>query len=508
MSIGDRCSPSSRCATASCRRCRRASPSAAAGRCSPAPAPDADVARRASRVDRAHRRARHVRARRAGPTSSPRAPRPTATSSCSRLARRPRPGPAARPPARPATCSPAPPTSAPDRVTLARGGGLELDDRSRRTGRSSPRCSPACAASSRPGEPAVARPHGSTVGRDDGGRRDADARRGARRPTSATMDLAEAPRIVGGGAGLDGAGALRASSPRVGAALGAVDGRDPRDHRPRLGRPRTPDRHHRRRRRPRRCTSPSASAARCSTPAASAQPDHIISVNTDPHCPMMQLADLADRRRRQRRRSTSCVAGWPRPADVGEEPATDVDVDRRRRRAGRLVRGDSCSPAPGMRVAAARARAVPRQQEHVRRRGLPAHPRRAASRVVGGGADPAVGHPPLDDDARPTRRRSPSTSAPRRGAQPPYNGATAYRPDFDHWLAGKAEAAGAELVCSTTATGLLRDGAAACVGVRTDRPDGDLTRPRRDRLRRRQLLPRQGGRPLRPRRRRATTRSA
>jgi electron transfer flavoprotein alpha subunit len=23
------------------------------------------------------------------------------------------------------------------------------------------------------------------------------------------------------------------------------------------------------------------------------QPDHIISVNTDPHCPMMQLADLA-----------------------------------------------------------------------------------------------------------------------------------------------------------------------------------------------------------------------
>ena len=31
--------------------------------------------------------------------------------------------------------------------------------------------------------------------------------------------------------------------------------------------------------------------------------------------------------------------------------------------------------------------------------------------------------------------------------RPPYNGATAYRPDFDHWLAGKAEAAGAQLVC-------------------------------------------------------------
>jgi electron transfer flavoprotein-quinone oxidoreductase len=57
---------------------------------------------------------------------------------------------------------------------------------------------------------------------------------------------------------------------------------------------------------------------------------------------------------------------------------------------------------------------------------------------------------------------------------PPYNGATAYRPDFDHWLAGHAEAAGARLVCSTTVTGLLRDAAGSVVGVRTDRPDGEL----------------------------------
>jgi electron transfer flavoprotein-quinone oxidoreductase len=56
----------------------------------------------------------------------------------------------------------------------------------------------------------------------------------------------------------------------------------------------------------------------------------------------------------------------------------------------------------------------------------------------------------------------------------PYNGATAYRPDFDNWLAGHAVAAGAELICSTTATGLLREGTRV-VGVRTDRPDGDLT---------------------------------
>jgi electron transfer flavoprotein-quinone oxidoreductase len=59
-------------------------------------------------------------------------------------------------------------------------------------------------------------------------------------------------------------------------------------------------------------------------------------------------------------------------------------------------------------------------------------------------------------------------------AAPPYNGATAYRPDFDHWLAGHAEAAGAQLLCSTTVVGLLRDGGGRVVGVRTDRPDGDL----------------------------------
>lgn len=59
--------------------------------------------------------------------------------------------------------------------------------------------------------------------------------------------------------------------------------------------------------------------------------------------------------------------------------------------------------------------------------------------------------------------------------EPPYNGATAYRPDFDHWLSQEAVAAGATLVTSTTVTGLLRDGAGRVTGVRTDRPDGDLT---------------------------------
>jgi electron transfer flavoprotein-quinone oxidoreductase len=58
---------------------------------------------------------------------------------------------------------------------------------------------------------------------------------------------------------------------------------------------------------------------------------------------------------------------------------------------------------------------------------------------------------------------------------PPYNGATAYRPDFDHWLAGHAETSGAQVLCSTTVTGLLRDISGRVTGVRTDRPDGDLT---------------------------------
>jgi electron transfer flavoprotein-quinone oxidoreductase len=56
----------------------------------------------------------------------------------------------------------------------------------------------------------------------------------------------------------------------------------------------------------------------------------------------------------------------------------------------------------------------------------------------------------------------------------PYNGMTVYRGDFDSWLAGHAVAAGAELVTSTVASGLLRDEHGAVTGVRTDRPGGEL----------------------------------
>jgi electron transfer flavoprotein-quinone oxidoreductase len=56
---------------------------------------------------------------------------------------------------------------------------------------------------------------------------------------------------------------------------------------------------------------------------------------------------------------------------------------------------------------------------------------------------------------------------------PPYNGATALRPEFDRWLADKAVEAGATLVTATTATSLLRDGGRVS-GVGTDRDDGEI----------------------------------
>jgi len=60
---------------------------------------------------------------------------------------------------------------------------------------------------------------------------------------------------------------------------------------------------------------------------------------------------------------------------------------------------------------------------------------------------------------------------------PPYNGATAYRPDFDNWLADQAVRAGAKLLCSTTVTSLLRDDTGRVIGIATDRPDGELRAP-------------------------------
>jgi electron transfer flavoprotein-quinone oxidoreductase len=61
--------------------------------------------------------------------------------------------------------------------------------------------------------------------------------------------------------------------------------------------------------------------------------------------------------------------------------------------------------------------------------------------------------------------------------RPPYNGMTVYRADFDGWLADHAVAAGAKLLTSTVATGLVRDAAGRVTGVRTDRDGGVIASP-------------------------------
>ncbi len=60
-------------------------------------------------------------------------------------------------------------------------------------------------------------------------------------------------------------------------------------------------------------------------------------------------------------------------------------------------------------------------------------------------------------------------------ARPPYNGCTTLRPEFDSWLAGHAERAGATVVCSTVVTGVLKTNGRV-TGVTTDRGDS-LTAP-------------------------------
>jgi electron transfer flavoprotein-quinone oxidoreductase len=55
-----------------------------------------------------------------------------------------------------------------------------------------------------------------------------------------------------------------------------------------------------------------------------------------------------------------------------------------------------------------------------------------------------------------------------------YNAMTVGRAKFDRWFADQAKARGALLVCSTVVTDLIKDTAGRVVGVRTDRPDGDL----------------------------------
>jgi electron transfer flavoprotein alpha subunit len=110
-------------------------------------------------------------------------------------------------------------------------------------------------------------------------------------PDVATMDLAEARRVCAGGAGLDGPerfGRLAAVAARLGAATGAtrvVTDRGWVDHTRQIGTTGVavdPDLY----------VAFGISGAVQHT-AGLGDPDHIVSVNTDGSCPMMQMADLA-----------------------------------------------------------------------------------------------------------------------------------------------------------------------------------------------------------------------
>lgn len=110
-------------------------------------------------------------------------------------------------------------------------------------------------------------------------------------PDPATIDLAEAPRIVGGGAGLDRPERMEQLS-RIGGHLGASMGatrvitdRGWVPHERQIGTTGVVVD-------PRLYVAFGVSGAVQHT-SGLGNPDHIISVNTDGHCPMMQLADLA-----------------------------------------------------------------------------------------------------------------------------------------------------------------------------------------------------------------------
>jgi len=110
-------------------------------------------------------------------------------------------------------------------------------------------------------------------------------------PDPATIDLAEAARIVGGGAGLDGPERMQQLS-EIGAQLAAsvgatrvVTDRGWTTHDRQIGTTGV-------------VVAPQlyiafGIAGAVQHTSGLGDPAHIISVNTDPHCPMMQLADLA-----------------------------------------------------------------------------------------------------------------------------------------------------------------------------------------------------------------------
>lgn len=110
-------------------------------------------------------------------------------------------------------------------------------------------------------------------------------------PDAATMDLAEAPRIVGGGAGLDSAerfDQLAEVAGAIGASMGGtrvITDRGWIDHTRQIGTTGVAVD-------PELYLAFGVSGAVQHT-AGLGHPDHVVSVNLDAHCPMMQRADLA-----------------------------------------------------------------------------------------------------------------------------------------------------------------------------------------------------------------------
>ena len=210
-------------------------------------------------------------------------------------------------------------------------------------------------------------------------------------------------------------------------------------------------------------------------------PAHIISVNTEPHCPMMAMSDLADRQRRQRDARPS--AGTPAERTGTQSRRSRAGRhrrERRRRRRGgrsgarRVVRRHRARPRRPL-GRAARARGVPRGEEHVRRRGVPADPRPAPPRVVGRGTDPTVDHPALDHD--PHRRPGAHRRLPRRVVGPTAVQRCHRLPTRLGPLAGRRRPKPTVRTSSARPPppDCCATSVASSVGVTTDRPDGDIT---------------------------------
>ncbi|MHB1139223.1 MAG: mycofactocin-associated electron transfer flavoprotein alpha subunit [Microthrixaceae bacterium] len=110
-------------------------------------------------------------------------------------------------------------------------------------------------------------------------------------PDVSTMDLSEAPRILGGGAGLESAARfvqLAEVAASLDASMGAtrvITDRGWLDHHRQIGTTGVVVD-------PRLYLAFGISGAVQHT-AGLGHPDHVVSINVDPHCPMMELADLA-----------------------------------------------------------------------------------------------------------------------------------------------------------------------------------------------------------------------